>query len=344
MTDVVISIDAMGGDHGPHVIVPATLNMLKKHSNLNVIFVGKEDVLQPLLTRHKADEFAGRWSLVHATEVVGMDESPSQALRSKKDSAMRVAINQVKEGNADACVSSGNTGALMATARFVLKMIPGIDRPAITTQFPTRQGNPVRVLDLGANVDSKVESLYQFAVMGSVLACAVDGIDNPKVALLNVGEEEIKGNEQVKQAGEILSQCDVLNYVGYVEGNDIFTGKVDVIVCDGFVGNIVLKACEGISKMISQFLRESYYHNIYSKIIGKLSSPILNRLRKKVDPRKHNGATLIGLDGIVVKSHGSAGIFAFGSAIEEALIEVENNVLSEIRSKVASILQENDEK
>lgn len=341
--NIVISIDAMGGDHGPHVIVPATLNVLSKHTNLNVIFVGKEDVLRPLLKKHRADRFAGRWSLVHASEVVGMDESPSQALRTKKDSAMRVAINQVKEGKAQACVSSGNTGALMATARFVLKMIPGIDRPAITTQFPTRHGSCVRVLDLGANVDSKAENLYQFAVMGAVLARCVDGIENPTVGLLNVGEEEIKGNEQVKQTGELLSQSESINYAGYVEGNDIFTGKVNVIVCDGFVGNIVLKACEGITKMISQFLRESYHHNLYSKIIGKLSSPILNRLRKRVDPRKHNGATLVGLDGIVVKSHGSAGVFAFGSAIEEALIEAENNVLSAIREQVADLLQENDE-
>ncbi len=343
MTDVVISIDAMGGDHGPRVTIPGTLNILKQHPNLKVIFVGKEDVLRPILKRYKADEVAGQWSLVHASEVVGMDELPSQALRTKKDSAMRVAINLVKEGRADACVSAGNTGALMATARFVLKMIPGIDRPAITTQFPTRTGKAVRVLDLGANVDSKVESLYQFAVMGSILAHSVDGIPNPSVGLLNVGAEEIKGNEQVKQAGELLSRSDVINYIGYVEGNDIFSGKVDVIVCDGFVGNIVLKACEGISKMISQFLRESYHHNLYSKIIGKLSTPILNRLRKRVDPRKHNGATLIGLDGIVVKSHGSAGVFAFGSAVEEALIEVENNVLSEIRNQVTTLLQENDE-
>jgi len=341
--DVVISIDAMGGDHGPHVIVPAALHTLKKHRNLSIIFVGKEDVLAPILKKHNGAQFASRWSLVHASEVVGMDESPTQALRSKKDSAMRVAINQVKEGHAHACVSSGNTGALMATARFVLKMIPGIDRPAITTQFPTRRGNAVRLLDLGANVDVKVESLYQFAVMGSILAQAVDGIEKPTVGLLNVGEEEIKGNEQVKQANELLSQSDAINYIGYVEGNDIFTGRVDVIVCDGFVGNIVLKACEGISKMISQFLRESYNHNLYSKIIGLLSTPILNRLRKRVDPRKHNGATLIGLDGVVVKSHGSAGVFAFGSAIEEALIEVENNVLSEIRSNVADLLQESDD-
>lgn len=340
---VTISIDAMGGDHGPRVIVPATLAILKKYPQLRIIFVGKEDVIRPLLHKHKAELYADRWTLVHASEQVAMDEPPSVALRNKKDSSMRVAINQVKEGQAQACVSAGNTGALMGIARFVLKMIPGVDRPAITTQFPTYKGMPVRLLDLGANVDSKVEHLYQFAVMGSIMASVVDGIDRPKVALLNVGQEEIKGNEQVKQTGELLSKSDLLNYVGYVEGNDIFTGKVDVIVCDGFVGNIMLKACEGMSKMISQFLRESFKHDLYSKLVGLMSKPVMSRLRKKVDPRSYNGATLIGLDGVVVKSHGSAGLVAFGVAIEEALIEAEKDVLQRIREKLTTALQENKE-
>ena len=341
MTNVVtISIDAMGGDHGPRVTVPASLETLKKYPHLHIIFVGLEDAITPYLQKYKADLYADRWTLVHASEQVAMDESPSAALRNKKDSSMRIAINQVKEGKAQACVSSGNTGALMATARFVLKMIPGIDRPAITTQFPTRKGVPVRLLDLGANVDSKVEHLVQFAVMGSIMASVVDGVDKPKVALLNVGQEEIKGNEQVKQTGEILSKSELINYVGYVEGNDIFTGKVDVIVCDGFVGNIMLKSCEGMSKMISQFLRESFRHDLYSKLVGLMSKPVMTRLRKKVDPRSYNGATLIGLDGIVVKSHGSAGMVAFSVAIEEALIEAEKNVLEKIREKITVALQE----
>lgn len=340
---VTISIDAMGGDHGPRVTVPATLEILKKHSHLHAIFVGKEEVIAPLLQKYRADLYADRWTLVHASEEIAMDEPPSLALRNKKDSSMRVAINQVKEGRAQACVSAGNTGALMATARFVLKMIPGVDRPAITTQFPTRKGAPVRLLDLGANVDSKVEHLFQFAVMGSIMASVVDGVDRPKVALLNVGQEEIKGNEQVKQTGELLSKSKLINYVGYVEGNDIFTGKVDVIVCDGFVGNIMLKACEGMSKMISQFLRESFRHDLYSKLIALLCAPIMNRVRKKVDPRAYNGATLVGLDGIVVKSHGGAGVIAFGVAIEEALIEAEKNVLEQIREKITIALQENKE-
>ncbi len=339
---ITISIDAMGGDHGPRVIVPAAINALQKHASLHVIFVGKQEILRPLIDKHTRGKMEDRLTLVHATEVVEMDESPSQALRYKKDSAMRVAINQVKEGKADACVSAGNTGALMVTARFVLKMIPGIDRPAITTQFPTRGGGSVRVLDLGANIDSKVENLYQFAVMGSILSHTVDGIKKPTVGLLNIGEEEIKGIELVKQAAELFAESDVINYKGFVEGNDIFNGKADVIVCDGFVGNVVLKSCEGLSKMISQFLRESFRHNLYSKVLGLLCKPVLTRLRNKVDPRKHNGATLVGLDGIVVKSHGGAGIMAFQSAIEEAIIEVENNLLSEIREKVAHALKEKD--
>lgn len=342
MTNVTISIDAMGGDFGPRIIVPAGLQALEKHENLHLIFVGKEEVLKPMLDQTD-EKLKNRWTIQHASEVVGMDESPSLALRNKKDSAMRVAVNQVKEGNAQACVSSGNTGALMATARFVLKMLPGIDRPAITTQFPSRRHKPVRILDLGANIDSKVEHLYQFAVMGSILAHTVDGVENPTVGLLNVGEEEIKGNEQVKQAGELLSESDFVNYVGFVEGNDIFSGVVDVVVCDGFVGNIALKACEGISKLIIQYTRESFMHNTYSKIIGLLAKPVINRLRSKIDPRRQNGATLIGLNGVVVKSHGSAGVIAFQAAIEEALIEVEKNVLFEIREKVAHALREDQD-
>lgn len=343
MTKVVISIDAMGGDHGPRVIVPAALHCLQKHDNLHVIFVGKETVLRPLLRRHKARRFADRWRIQHASEVVAMDESPAVALRTKKDSAMRVAINQVKEGHAQACVSAGNTGALMATARFVLKMLPGVDRPAITTQFPAKDGKYVRVLDLGANVDSKAEQLYQFAVMGSMLATVVKGIDRPTVGLLNVGEEEIKGNEQVKQANELLTRSKFINYAGYVEGNDLFTGKVDVVVCDGFVGNAVLKAVEGLAKMIAGFVREAFYHSLYSKLIGFLSLPIMRHLKKKVDPRRYNGATFLGLNGIVIKSHGSAGVVSFASAIEEALVEVEKNALSQIRDKVAEALQENND-
>lgn len=341
LADITIAIDAMGGDRGPKVVVPGALRMLEKYPELRLIFVGQEAVIRPTLESRGA-AWKDRWSIQHASEVVEMDESPSSALRNKKDSAMRVAVNLVKEGVADACVSSGNTGALMATARFVLKTLPGIDRPAITTQFPSRSRKAVRVLDLGANVDSKVAHLYQFAVMGSILARAVDGIENPSVGLLNVGSEGIKGNEQVKAAAELLERSDVVNYIGYVEGGDIFAGNIDIVVCDGFVGNITLKACEGLSKMIGQYMRDSFRRNLYSKLAYLVAAPVLNHFKAQVDPRQHNGAALIGLNGIVVKSHGSAGVVAFGSAIEEALLEVKKNVLSDIREQVASALKEEE--
>lgn len=342
MTKVVISLDAMGGDHGPRVIIPAALICLEKHSNLHIIFVGKQEVLRPLLRRHKARRFASRWEIQHASEVVGMDESPAVALRTKKDSAMRVAVNLVKEGRAQACVSAGNTGALMATAKFVLKTLPGVDRPAITTQFPAKNGKLVRVLDLGANVDSKAEQLYQFAVMGSMISSVVKDIDSPTVGVLNVGEEEIKGNEQVKQVNELLTQSPFVNYIGYVEGNDLFSGKVDVIVCDGFVGNIVLKAVEGLAKMVSNVVRATFKNSFYSKFVGLLALPVVGHIKKKFDPKRYNGATLIGLNGIVIKSHGGADTRSFSYAIEEAIIEVERDLLSKIRDKIAQALQENE--
>lgn len=332
----------MGGDHGPRVIVPAAIMALKKHSDLHLILVGQQEVLMPLLNSQGAD-FKGRWSVVHASEVVEMDELPSQALRGKKDSSMRVAINLVKEGRAAACVSAGNTGALMATARFVLKTLPGIDRPAIMTRFPTISRNKeVRVLDLGANVDSSAEHLYQFAIMGSIVTAAVDAIDRPKIGLLNIGEEEIKGNEQVKEASELFSQSNLLNYYGYIEGNAIFSGHVDVVVCDGFVGNVTLKACEGIAKLIMTKARKAFTKHWWSKFVALLSLPLLKQLKEEVDPRKRNGATLLGLNGIVIKSHGSAGMIAFEVAIEEAVLEVEKNIPQLIREKVSLALEEKE--
>jgi len=269
----------MGGDHGPRILIPAALQVLKAHPDLHLILVGKEEVLAPLL-KSRGASLSDRWSIQHASEEVEMDDLPSQALRTKKDSSMRVAINLVKEGRAQACVSAGNTGALMATARFVLKTLPGINRPAIMTRFPTQVGKEVRVLDLGANIDSSAEHLYQFAVMGSIVAAAVDNIDRPAVGLLNIGAEEIKGNEQVKQTAELLSQNDWINYIGYIEGNDIFSGVADVVVCDGFVGNIALKACEGISKLISFYTREAFRENWWSKLAAIPAMPVLQRLRK----------------------------------------------------------------
>ncbi|MCB1827048.1 MAG: phosphate acyltransferase PlsX [Coxiellaceae bacterium] len=338
-----ISIDAMGGDHGPRVTVPAAMMALRKHPDLHLIMVGQQEVLRPLLNSQGSD-LVDRWSIVHASEVVEMDESPALALRNKKDSSMRVAINLVKEGEASACVSAGNTGALMATARFVLKTLPGIDRPAIMTRFPTlKRGKEARVLDLGANVDSSAEHLYQFAIMGSIVTAAVDGIANPKVGLINIGEEDIKGNEQVKQAAELFSKSDSLNYTGYIEGDAIFSGNADVLVCDGFVGNVALKACEGISKLIMQEGRRAFTEFWWTKLLGLLALPVLKRLKKQIDPRKHNGATLLGLNGIVIKSHGSAKVFSYEVAIEEAVMEVEKNIPQLIREEVSSILEEDKE-
>ncbi len=334
----------MGGDHGPQITVPAAIAALKKHPDLHLMLVGQQEVLAPLLNSQGKD-YTDRWSIVHASEIVEMDESPSQALRSKKDSSMRIALNLVKEGQASACVSAGNTGALMATARFVLKMLPGIDRPAMMTRFPTvlPDNKEVRVLDLGANVDSSAEHLYQFAIMGSIVTAAVDNIDAPKVGLLNIGEEEIKGNEQVKQAAELFSQSSSLNYIGYIEGDAIFSGNADVVVCDGFVGNIALKACEGISKLILHEARGIFVAHWWSKLLGFFSLPVLKQLKDQIDPRKRNGATLLGLDGIVIKSHGSAKVFSYAVAIEEAVKEVEKNISQRIREQVSSVFESEKE-
>jgi len=336
---VTIALDAMGGDHGPEVVVPAALEVLKRHESVRLILVGDEAVVRSHLEKRgaKADE---RLTLHHASQTVGMDELPSQALRLKKDSSMRVAINLVKEGLADACVSAGNTGALMATARYVLKTLPGVDRPAITFALPGR-GGYTRLLDLGANIDCTAEHLFQFAVMGSVLAEAVDNRPRPRVALLNIGHEEIKGNEQIKQAAQMLSASG-LNYVGFVEGDGIFKGKADVIVCDGFVGNVALKTSEGVASIIVEFAREEFGRNIFTKIAGGLAGlialPVLRRLKRRIDPRQYNGGSLLGLRGIVLKSHGSADAFQFARAIDAAILEVDRAVPTRIDHFLAEVL------
>jgi glycerol-3-phosphate acyltransferase PlsX len=318
-----IALDGMGGDIGPDVVVPAALSVLDFRDDLRLILVGQEEVLSRILAEHQGIGRSGI-SICPASQLVSMDELPSQALRFKKDSSMRVAINLVKEGKADACVSAGNTGALMAIARFVLKTLPGIDRPAICTAIPSLRGH-THVLDLGANVDSKAVHLLQFAVMGSVLACAVDGIDKPKVGLLNIGEEEIKGNEQVKEAALLLSTSD-LNYIGFVEGDGIFLADVDVVVCDGFVGNVALKCSEGVAKLIRHYMTLEFKKNPLTALIGLLALPILRSFNRKIDPRRYNGASLLGLQGIVIKSHGSADPLAFANAIKIAAVEVEKAV------------------
>jgi glycerol-3-phosphate acyltransferase PlsX len=268
-----------------------------------------------------------------------MNELASHALRNKKDSSMRIAINLVKDGKAQACVSAGNTGALMATARYVLKTLPGIDRPAITTPLPNMKGGITYLLDLGANVDARPEHLLQFAIMGTVLISALDNIPNPRVGLLNIGQEEIKGNEKVKEAARLLSASPI-NYYGFVEGDDIYKGTVDVVVCDGFVGNVALKTTEGVAQMISHYVKQSFNRNLLTRLAALISMPILKDLRKKIDPRRYNGASLLGLRGIVVKSHGGADVLAFTHAVEQAIAEVQKNVPVQISSQLSDLLEE----
>lgn len=335
---ITIAIDAMGGDHGPSITVPAALEVLAKYPNLHLILVGNESILRQTLQSSSYDQ--ARLIIHHASQCVEMDEPISQALRNKKDSSMRVAINQIKEGQAQACVSAGNTGALMATAKFVLKTLPGIDRPAIISTFPTLKPNKnVRMLDLGANVDSRAEDLVQFAVMGSVLASGVENISNPKIALLNIGEEEIKGNEQVKQTAQLLSNAKSLNYVGYIEGDTIYQGNVDVVVCDGFVGNVALKSTEGVARLIATLIKEAFMHSFLTKLAGLIAKPVLKSFIKRIDPARYNGATLIGLQGTVIKSHGSATSQSFARAIEEAIMGVEKNIPERIRHEVEQLLK-----
>lgn len=333
---ITIALDAMGGDHGVGVTVPAALQTLQDQPALKLILVGPRDIIATELKQRRAAE-SERLVIRHASELVGMDEPPAQALRTKKDSSMRVAINLVQEGVAQAAVSAGNTGALMATARFVLKTLPGIDRPAIVTILPTTHDH-VHVLDLGANVDCTPEQLVQFAVMGSILVSAVEGKPRPRVGLLNIGEEDIKGNESVKKANELL-RASALNYAGFVEGDEIYTGDMDVIVCDGFVGNVMLKTSEGLAHMIAHFMRQEFRRNFLTRLSALVAMPVLRALRQRLDPRRYNGASLIGLNGIVIKSHGGADKLALEHAIMEALAEVKNNVPERIGRELAALAE-----
>ncbi len=329
--DITIAIDAMGGDHGIRVTVPAAVAYLKKHPDDTVVLVGLPEAIEAELQKLGFSDLS-RLRIRAATEIVGMDESPQSALRGKKDSSMRVAINLVKSGEASACVSAGNTGALMATARYVLKTLPGIDRPAIASFLPTINGQ-VCMLDLGANVDCTAEHLLQFALMGSTLVSALDHNERPSVGLLNIGSEDIKGNEVVKQAAELLQNSD-LNFYGNVEGDDIFKGVTDVIVCDGFVGNVSLKTTEGLAQMLGRFLKEEFSRNLFTKMAALVAMPVLNAFKRRVDHRRYNGASFLGLKGIVVKSHGSADSFAFLCAIERAAEEARGGMLHHISEHV----------
>jgi glycerol-3-phosphate acyltransferase PlsX len=325
-----LAVDCMGGDHGPRVTLAACRRFLDTHPDAKLLLVGLPDALSSF--SHP------RAQVVAASDVVAMDDPIEVALRRKKDSSMRVAIEQVKSGAAQAVVSAGNTGALMAIARYVLKTIDGIDRPAIAGRMPDFKGGGTTMLDLGANVDCTPQHLLQFAVMGSALVSVLDNIESPTVGLLNIGEEDIKGNEVIKKTGELLrtaANSGDLSFYGNVEGNDIYQGTVNLIVCDGFVGNVALKASEGLAHKISETLKNSFTHNIFTKITGIFAYPVLSDFKNRVDHRHYNGAALLGLNGIVFKSHGSADDVAFGTALNRAYDAAHHNLLERVRSRIA---------
>ena len=325
----------MGGDHGPHVTVPAVLEFQRRHEDVDVVLVGLRDAIEAELSARRAAT-GPRLRVHHASEVVAMDEPPAGALRYKKDSSMRVVADLVKKGEAHACVSAGNTGALMAVSRFVLKTLPGIDRPALATVVPNMRGAHTYMLDFGANVDCSAEHLLQFGIMGAMLVAAVEHKDRPSVGLLNIGAEDIKGNDAVKQAAELLRNSG-LNFFGNVEGDDIYKGTTDVVVCDGFVGNVALKASEGVARMMAAALRQEFTRSPLRRLAALAALPVLSAFRRRMDPGRYNGASLLGLRGIVIKSHGSADAFAFRQALWRAVEEVRNNVLQRITQRMAQL-------
>ncbi len=335
-----IAIDCMGGDHGLPVTVPAALSFLSHVPEASLLLVGREEELRAALAAAGAAP-GERIELRNATEVVGMDEAPASALRGKRDSSMRVAIEAVKSGHAQACVSAGNTGALMATARFVLRMLEGIDRPAIAAPLPNQRGGVTTVLDLGANVDCEPAHYLQFAIMGAALVSALEGRERPTVGLLNIGEEAIKGNEIVKQAADLL-RASGLNYKGNVEGSDIYAGTTDVVVCDGFVGNVALKTSEGLARMLTEFIREEFTRSVFTRLAALAALPVLRRLRTRVDHRRYNGASLVGLRGIVIKSHGSADVLAFESALRRAYDAAHNGLIERIARTLPQVSARTD--
>jgi glycerol-3-phosphate acyltransferase PlsX len=331
----IIAIDAMGGDFGPRCIVPASLDCLEEIPSLHLVLVGQASLIEELIAQRPGVDRA-RLHVQHASEVIAMDDAPAQVLRRKPDSSMRVALDMVQQGRANACVSAGNTGALMALSRFVLKTLPGIDRPAIVSAIPTNNGF-CHLLDLGANVDCSPEQLYQFAVMGSV-AAEVLGTPEPRVALLNVGTEMIKGNQQVKLAAQLLQEAGSVNYTGFIEGDGLYRGEADVVVCDGFVGNIVLKSSEGLAKMIALRIEAIFKRHWAGRLVGLVALPLLARVKNELAPAQYNGASLLGLQGIVVKSHGSAGRAGFKSAIRRALKEIEEDLPQRLSGKLEDLL------
>ena len=336
LATVRIAVDCMGGDHGPAVTLPACLAFLDKHPNAELLLVGRADALRSAASLPRS-------RIVHASEVVTMDDAVEVALRRKRDSSMRVAISQLKGDApaADACVSAGNTGALMALARYLLKTLDGIDRPAIATVLPNRADRDTTVLDLGANVDCTPEHLLQFAVLGSAFVAAVEGKEEPSVGLLNIGEEAIKGSDTIRRAAELLRAAGdggYINFAGNVEGNHIFDGRVDIVVCDGFVGNVLLKTSEGLAAMLSDFIKQEFTRSLASKLAAAVALPVLKRLKRRVDPRRYNGAALLGLRGLVFKSHGSADAFAFEQALARAYDAARNRLLDRVHDRIGPTL------
>lgn len=329
MSYLTIALDVMGGDYGPHVTIPAAINILSKYDNLFIYLVGTESEITPFLTKIP-NNISQRYQIIATTEVVPMDLAPSLSLRNYKDASMRVALKMVRDGKAQACVSAGNTGALMVLARYLLKVLPFVERPALVSTLPAMNNKPVYLLDLGVNVSCDSEALYQFAVMGSSLAENVGGIEQPRIALLNVGEEDIKGNDLVKHAAQLLQENTALNYVGFIEGNDIFSGKADVIVCDGFTGNVALKTSEGVVELVISQLTSVAHANVFQRFLAWMVKPLIIKSLKRLKPDQYNGATLVGLRGIVIKSHGNANQCAFEYAIEQAMKEIKSDLVKNI--------------
>ena len=329
---ITIALDMMSGDHGASSSVPAAIDTLEKFKDIFLILVGDQNEINTFLSDKTRALEGIRYKIVHTEESISMNDEIIAAIRTKKNSSMRLGINAVKDKDADACVSAGNTGALMALSKIILKTIPGIDRPAICGSLPTKTGQ-FHMLDLGANVECTAHHLYQFSIMGSALVQSLELNTKPVIGLMNIGSEEFKGNETIKSAGQLIQKSN-LNYAGFVEGDDIFSGKFDVIVTDGFAGNIALKSIEGVAKVISHFIKTEFTKNIFTKLSALISLPVMNSVKKKVDPRKYNGASLLGLQGIVVKSHGGADSYAFSQAISTAYYEVKNQLLDKIESSI----------
>lgn len=331
---ITIALDMMSGDHGLSASVPAAIESLKSHNDLFLILVGDKNLILPLIPNDFKNSENIRYSIIHTSEYIAMDDEIITAIRSKKKSSMRLGINAVKNNDAEACVSAGNTGALMALSKIILKMIPGIDRPAICGSLPTKKGQ-CHILDLGANIECDSKHLYQFSILGSALVQSLEINSKPVIGLLNVGSEDFKGNDTIKDAGQLIQESN-LNYAGFIEGDEMFEGNYDVIVSDGFAGNIALKSIEGVAQLISHFIRDEFNKSFLTKISALFSYPVMSAVKKKVDPRKYNGASLLGLQGVVVKSHGGADAYAFSQAINTAYYEVKNQILDKIESLVHS--------